>query len=198
MDLFGGIQLATAVPGVTYHSGYIAAGDADRMLQQAIAEIAWEQRPVIVSGVMVQQPRLVCMLGKAGVSYTYAGLTLTTAAMPPWLANLMERVSHTAREPFNCALANFYRDGKDSIGLHRDAEPELGSDPVIASISLGASRTFVMKPVGNAGDRQRIVLTSGSLLVMGRGVQRAWLHGIDKEPGAGPRVNFTFRRIVPR
>lgn len=195
MDLFAGQTQDTDVPGVTYEAGFVPSAEADRLFQLAVDGIRWEQRPVVVAGVSRQQPRLVSMLGEAGVSYTYAGLTLQTAALPSYLEALMRRVSAAAGEQFNCVLANYYRDGKDSIGLHRDAEPELGPDPIIASISLGATRTFILRPT-LGGTARKIPLASGSLLVMGRGVQKRWLHGIDKEPGAGPRVNFTFRRIA--
>jgi alkylated DNA repair dioxygenase AlkB len=95
-------------------------------------------------------------------------------------------------------LANFYRSGDDSMGMHADKEKELGKNPIIASVSLGAPRRFVMQYVGKQkGVRKiEILLGRGSLLVMRGTTQHFWRHGVPKEPGAGPRINLTFRRIL--
>jgi alkylated DNA repair dioxygenase AlkB len=84
------------------------------------------------------------------------------------------------------------------MGFHSDDEPELGDQPVIASLSVGEERTFILKHKRKkALPPVRLRLASGSLLLMRGETQRHWKHGINKERvSCGPRVNLTFRRIV--
>lgn len=93
-------------------------------------------------------------------------------------------------------LANLYRDGRDGVGWHADNERELGPDPVVASISLGAPRRFRFR----SKDRTRqldMMLEHGSLLLMAEGTQTAWEHCLPRSTRAvGTRVNLTFRRVV--
>jgi len=94
---------------------------------------------------------------------------------------------------YNAVLCNLYRDGSDSVGLHADAEPEMG--PVIASVSLGAERCFRLKRKdGNVAFSHR--LPHGSLLIMAGKTQQDFKHEVPKETGVSqPRINLTFRRI---
>src|SRR5690606_28336171 len=99
---------------------------------------------------------------------------------------------------FNSVLLNYYRDHDDRMGLHSDDEPELGKNPTIGSLSLGAERTFLLRHKKRRDLRPvRIRLASGSLLVMRGETQHRWKHGVETERRpCGPRVNLTFRRIV--
>jgi alkylated DNA repair dioxygenase AlkB len=99
---------------------------------------------------------------------------------------------------FNSVLVNYYRDNRDSIGFHSDDEPELGARPVIASLSLGEERTFILKHKRSKSvSPVHLRLASGSLLLMKGDTQRCWRHGILKESrSCGPRVNLTFRTII--
>jgi alkylated DNA repair dioxygenase AlkB len=117
--------------------------------------------------------------------------------MPPELRELADRIeAELARNgtpaKFNSVLMNFYRDGNDSIGMHSDDESQLDDEPVIASISVGTPRTFRVQHK-ETRTRYEIRLSGGSLLVMKGRTQKDWRHGIFKEPGAGPRINLTFR-----
>ena len=104
-----------------------------------------------------------------------------------------------AEREFNAVLLNYYRNGHDTMGWHADDEPELGQQPVIASLSLGASREIFFKPKHGKGTRIALTLTSGSLLIMREETQRRWLHHIPKRTRCRPpRVNLTYRRIYPR
>ena len=109
-------------------------------------------------------------------------------------------VEDLANERFNGVLLNYCRDHRDSMGFHSDDEKELGQAPVIASVSLGATRTFVLKHKTRSELKPvRLELPSGSLLLMKGLTQKNWKHGIDKQSRpCGPRVNLTFRRIVLR
>ena len=96
---------------------------------------------------------------------------------------------------FNSALLNYYRNGKDSMGWHADDEPELGKNPVIASVSLGAERKFQFKHKTIPKSLINITLSPGSLLIMQGATQHHWLHQVPKVKDAGERINITFRRI---
>ena len=93
-------------------------------------------------------------------------------------------------------LANLYRDGRDRMGWHRDDERELGAQPVIASISLGAARRFVLKQRADPKVSRAITLPHGSLLLMAGDTQAHYRHALPATAKAvGPRINLTFRRI---
>ena len=157
--------------------------------------IAFEQRSVRVFGKVHPQPRLTAWYGPC--AYTYSGLTLAAQPMPRLIERLrMECVQRSGGVQFNSVLCNLYRDGSDTVGWHADDEPLFGGDPVVASMSFGASRRFCLKH-REAGERRNYVLNDGSLLVMGRGVQREWLHSVPRtKRKIGARINLTFRRVV--
>jgi alkylated DNA repair dioxygenase AlkB len=116
----------------------------------------------------------------------------------PWTALLLEiraAVETACGQRFNSVLLNRYRNERDSMGMHSDDEPELGKDPVIASLSYGATRTFILR---HKRDKRtvRLPLEDGSLLLMSGQLQRNWLHGINKSTRPlGERLNLTFRYI---
>ncbi len=109
---------------------------------------------------------------------------------------IRQAVEAASGRRFNSVLLNYYRDGRDSMGMHSDNEPELGPEPAIASVSFGAERTFVLIHKAS-GERLKLVLTDGSLLLMAGKLQQHWAHGINKTARpVGSRVNLTFRMIV--
>jgi alkylated DNA repair dioxygenase AlkB len=168
------------------------------ILQRLIAEVPWRCEEVVMWGRRVPQPRLVAWYGDAGRSYAYSGLCLQPLAWTPLLRGIKARVEAVAEASFNSVLLNYYRDQRDSIGFHSDNEPELGERPIIASVSLGEARTFILK---HKRSKQvspvHLRLTSGSLLLMQGDTQHCWKHGIAKESRpCGPRVNLTFRQIL--
>ena len=91
---------------------------------------------------------------------------------------------------------DYYRNGNDSMGWHADDEPELGKNPVIASLNLGAARKFQIKHKVQKNTIQSIMLEGGSLLMMQGEMQHHWLHQIPKVKEAGERINITFRKIL--
>ena len=175
---------------------WIDATDADRLLIALRDELAWEQREIVMFGRRVLQPRLIAWAGSLG--YRYSGQTLEPRAPTPTTAALMARVVEHTQVPFNHVLINRYRDGSDSIGLHADDEPELGPDPVVATLSLGATRRFVLKPRRARSGRSRSVdVHHGSLLVMGGTCQRHYVHGVTRQSDvASERISLTFRRLL--
>lgn len=161
-------------------------------------ELQWEQSMIQVYGRRVPIPRLNAWYGDPDAGYQYSGTRLEPRS---WTANLLalkQRVEKLTKHRFNSVLANLYRDGKDGVAWHSDDERELGENPVIASVSLGAVRRFMLK---HRYDREEsgieLMLPHGSLLVMAGETQRYWLHQVPKTAKAvGPRINLTFRTIV--
>ena len=168
-------------------------GNAE-VLARLIAETPWRLETIVVYGKRHPQPRLTAWYGEA--SYTYSGLTLDPLPLTPLLEQLRRSVEEATGHRYNSVLLNYYRDGRDSMGMHSDDEPELGPEPVIASLSYGATRGFLFRHKTKKFGR-KIELTDGCLLLMRGCTQHNWLHGINKTVKfSGPRVNLTFRYIV--
>jgi alkylated DNA repair dioxygenase AlkB len=182
---------------VRYEPGWLVAEEADALFRELRSSVDWKQGEITMFGREVLEPRLTAWFGEA--DYTYSGRTLRAAPWPAALAALRSRVDLASSARFNAALLNLYRDGNDSMGLHSDDEPELGADPTIASVSLGAERRFVLVPKKKAArDRTlEVMLGHGSLLVMAGACQHNYRHGVPKQPGGvGERINLTFRAVV--
>ena len=170
----------------------------DIIMGQLIDEVPWRAENIIVWGKTYPQPRLIAWYGDPGMIYTYSGIQLTPLAWTRALLDIKSRVEAAAHTDFNSVLLNYYRHHRDSMGLHSDDEPELGEQPILASLSLGEERTFILKHKRDKALKPvRLKLASGSFLLMKGNTQRYWKHGIDKEKRpCGPRVNLTFRRIL--
>ena len=141
-------------------------------------------------------PRLTAWYADAGLTYRYSGVTHHALEWTPTLQEIRRDAEATAHASFNSVLLNFYRDGQDSIGYHADDEPELGVNPVIASISLGSVRQFVLKHK-KSGEKLKFDLAPGTLLIMGGTCQHHWVHALPKTKSlVGERINLTFRNIV--
>ena len=191
-------RIPIADAGVYYLSHLDLGRDDDAILNQLIAEVPWRQENVLVWGRIHQQPRLTAWYGDRGTDYTYSGITLNPMPWTNLLLDIKRRLETVTAASLNSVLLNYYRDNRDSMGFHSDDERELGARPVIASLSLGEERTFVMKHrVNKILKPIRLRLASGSLLLMKGETQRYWKHGIAKESfPCGPRINLTFRLIL--
>lgn len=158
--------------------------------------IPLSQKTITVAGRRVLEPRLSAWIGDPEARYTYSGTSFDPSPWPPPLAAIRARVEEATSARFNSVLANLYRDGHDSMGFHADDEPELGPDPIIASVSLGAPRRFLIRHRREKRGEASIALDlgHGSLLVMGGTTQRFYRHAVPKRQGAaGARLNLTFR-----
>lgn len=173
--------------------------DGQDLIEHLIAKTNWQAQAIKLWGKAYLQPRLVASHGDRGCRYTYSGITLEPAPWTDTLLALKCRVEKLAGHPFNSVLMNYYRHQGDSMGLHSDDEPELGPNPVIASLSLGEERTLLLKHKTRSEMKTiKLALPAGSLLIMAGNTQRHWKHGIRKESRVcGPRVNLTFRQIHP-
>lgn len=163
---------------------------------QLIAATPWRSESITLFGKTYPQPRLIAWYADPELDYSYSGTRLETLPWTPLLIDLKQRVEQLTGHGFNSVLLNYYRDGADSMGMHADDEPELGPQPVIASLSLGESRIFKLRhkrePLSH-----RLNLEDGSLLLMQGPTQANWKHGIDKtRKPCGPRLNLTFRRVL--
>lgn len=180
---------------IDYRPGWV--DNAEELFARLRAELSWEQHQITLFGRTVPTPRLTAWIGDA--PYAYSGVVNPPQPWPPVLAELRDQLRAELGCELNSCLANLYRDGSDSMGYHSDDEPEVGPRPVIASVSLGARRTFTLR---HRISRQRWSwsLGAGDLLVMRDDSQSAYAHAVPKTTRAvGPRMNLTFRRFdLPR
>lgn len=175
-------------------TAWLAATEAEHVMQALLREVTWEQREIILFGKAVLQPRRIGWGGS--LPYRYSGQTLPLRELPAVVGELLDRVRGFTELTFNHVLLNHYRDGADSMGLHADNEPELGVHPQVASLSLGAARRFVLKP-RRGGESVPLTLSSGDLLVMGGRCQREFVHGLPKQKTVvGERISLTFRNVL--
>ena len=184
---------------VEYRSQIPLRPGADECLALLIEQTPWRQDPITLFGKTHLQPRLHAWYGDSGARYRYSGLALEPLAWTPLLASIRSQVEAICNAGFNSVLLNYYRDHRDSMGMHADDEPELGPAPVIASLSFGEQRPLRFK---HRHDRRvdpvKLPLAHGSLLVMAGQTQSNWHHGMAKQSRpCGPRLNLTFRRILP-
>ena len=182
-----------------YRPAFLNASEAAAAFDELRATLAWRQDVLRFGGREVPIPRLNAWYGEAGTTYTYSGLRLEALPWTETLAPLRARIEAASGTHFDSVLANLYRDGRDSVAWHADDEPELGRDPVIASLSLGAVRSFELRHRRARAlglGTQRLALADGSLLVMRGSTQHHWLHRVPKEPAVtAARINLTFRLI---
>ena len=189
-------RYAVELPGATlaYDPDWLAADAATALFEALRAALPWERHRITVYGRNLEAPRLSCWIGD--VAYRYSGTLFEPHPWPDALVSVRERLDRELGAGFNSVLANLYRDGQDRLGFHRDSEPELGPEPLIASISLGATRRFRLRERKGSGSFG-IDLEHGSLLVMSGATQRNWLHAVPPTARAvGPRINLTFRRVL--
>lgn len=169
--------------------------DESAVFDRLVVELAWEARTIVLFGKPVMQPRLVAWAGER--PYRYSGRTLPALPLSPALSELRSKVQAHVGVRFDHVLVNRYRDGADSMGWHADAEPELGADPTIASVSFGTPRRFVLRHAKERGRAYEAHLGRGDLLVMGGASQRLFRHAVPKgASAAGERINVTLRRIL--
>jgi alkylated DNA repair dioxygenase AlkB len=170
--------------------------EADALLAALRAEIPWERHRLKLFGREIDAPRLSCWIGDAGAVYTYSGVRFEPRPWTPTTAILRDDLAARLGLRFNSVLANLYRDGCDTLGWHSDDEPELGREPVIASLSLGAPRTFHLRSRAPPRTELALELAHGSLLVMAGTTQRLFQHAVPRRARVDTgRINLTFRQI---
>jgi alkylated DNA repair dioxygenase AlkB len=178
---------------------YKDALDADAgrsIMADLLQQTRFEQPEIRMMGKSLRTPRLVAWYGDE--PYGYSGLVHPSRPWTPILDALRALASRLAQSPFNGVLLNLYRDGSDSMGWHSDDEPELGANPVVASLSLGATRRFRLRHKRDRSLSFGLDLSHGSMLVMSGPIQHHWQHALPKTARAvGARLNLTFRWLLP-
>lgn len=185
------------LPGanISLWSDWLTPHQADALLLQLQQQLPWTQDSIVMFGKTVKIPRTQVWMGDAHCRYRYSGTTFMPQPWHPAVQALAQKLSLFLGQPFNCVLLNLYADGQQHMGWHADNEKELGHDPLIASISLGAPRRFELKHK-SAPWQLALALTSGSLLLMADGCQQHWLHRLPKQSKVTTsRLNLTFRYI---
>lgn len=176
---------------------YVPGEERDSLFARLLAEVPFAVREIRLFGRMVAEPRCSAWVGDPSAIYTYSGATRRPEPWTPALGRLAAELQQTLGVPFNSVLCNLYRDGHDAMGLHADDEPELGSEPLIASLSLGAPRRLRFVPKkGVPAVAYQLELPAGSLLVMAGKTQALYKHGIPRQKRVlEPRINLTFRQV---
>ncbi|RAJ10556.1 alkylated DNA repair dioxygenase AlkB [Chitinophaga skermanii] len=183
---------------VFYFPHFFSPKESDSLFHTLQTEVPWQQESIKIFGKIVPQPRLSAFYGDTDKPYTYSGLTLQAHAWSGALLQIKTAVEKVSKVVFTSALLNYYRDGNDSMGWHRDNEKELGYQPTIASVSFGATRTFQLREYSSKQNQRSIDLQHGSLLLMQGDTQHNWEHRVPKATRIqSPRLNITFRVILP-
>jgi alkylated DNA repair dioxygenase AlkB len=182
---------------IIYYPNFFDTEESDLLFQELLLTIPWQQDDIKVFGKVHAQPRLTALFGNEGKSYSYSNIKMQPHSWNPILQNLKLKAEAVSATEFTTVLLNLYRDGKDSNGWHADNEKELGTNPIIASMSFGAERYFHLQHNNDKNLKLKILLEHGSLLVMKGTTQHFWKHQIPKTAKPiGSRINLTFRSIV--
>jgi alkylated DNA repair dioxygenase AlkB len=183
---------STPVLPVTYYPDFLSLEQANKLYQHCL-QLEWQQNQIRITGKTMPVPRLECLYGDAGCDYLYSNsVFLKPLCWTEALSNMRDRITALTGYKFRIVIGNQYRTGQDSIGWHADNEASMGSNPAIASVSLGSCRKFQIKP--RNGRSTDFWLEHGSLLVMHPGCQSTHLHQVPKtNKVVSTRINLTFR-----
>ncbi|KAJ8286071.1 hypothetical protein GJAV_G00034230 [Gymnothorax javanicus] len=176
-----------------------------RRLEEEVEYFTGEMTQVRVYGKLYSVPRKQATYGEPGLMYSFSGVHLTARPWTPTLEYIREAITKATGRTFNFVLINRYKDGNDHMGEHRDDEKELDPGSPIASVSLGAARDFVFRHAEARGrgakrriDPIKLELAHGSLLLMNQPTNEHWYHSLPpRRRVLAPRINLTFRRIIP-
>ena len=186
--------------GIAVYRNHIPDTVVDTYFHELLAAVPWRHDDIVMYGRKVHVPRLEAWFGDHDSNYSYSGIAMHTQPWTPLLAAIRDDMQQLAAPlggpTFNSVLVNMYRDGNDGVAWHADDEPELGVEPVIASVSLGASRRFQLRRRDDAAERREVDLHHGDVVLMYGLTQALWLHQVPKTARTvGPRINLTFRTI---
>ncbi|OOQ61720.1 alpha-ketoglutarate-dependent dioxygenase AlkB family protein [Mucilaginibacter pedocola] len=193
----GGLQSPKLpVELMDYRPAFFSAEESGRLISALKQNIQWNQETILMYGKLLNTPRLTAWYGDNSKTYAFSGKSYDPY---PWTKELLEikhRVDAAAGITFNSVLLNLYRNGNDSVAWHADDEPELGRNPIIASVSFGQVRRFEVRHKADKKQKYSVDLENGSLLIMKGDLQHHWEHQVPKSTKAlGERINLTFRVI---
>lgn len=176
--------------------GAVTPAETTELMTALVSEVPWRQDKITIFGATHPVPRLTSWHGDPGAQYAYSGIEMNPQPWSRTLERAHSVVVHATGLSFNSVLLNWYRDGSDSMGWHSDDEPELGTKPVIASLSLGATRSFQLRRRDDHAEKRKELVHDGDLLVMSGDTQTLWAHQIPKTKRlVGERMNLTFRTV---
>jgi alkylated DNA repair dioxygenase AlkB len=191
-------QLPIVDGELSLDESFLSLAQADQLLELFLSELPWRHDEISVYGKTHLMPRQHCFQSDKPLLYQYSGLTLTAEPYHPKVLQLKRYLEAATGLEFNAVLINLYRDGLDKMGWHSDDEPELGLNPNIASISLGAIRCFKLRHKAKTASDINLELSHGSLLMMAGELQRHWQHALpQRKKITQPRINLTFRYLHP-
>ena len=191
------IKLPLKDANVLYLEQFYNSETSNFLFNTLRKEIQWQQDNIKLFGKTYKQPRLTALYAENEKPYSYSNITMYPESFFKELEQIKSDIEEKIAHKFTTCLANLYRTGNDSNGWHSDNEKELGHNPVIASLSLGATRSFQLKHKTDSSQRFNIELSSGSLLIMKGTTQEFWKHQIPKtKKHVGERINLTFRTIL--
>ncbi|ANV88925.1 alpha-ketoglutarate-dependent dioxygenase AlkB [Picosynechococcus sp. PCC 7117] len=181
---------------VLYYQNFFKLQESNAFLDQLLNNTNWKQEYIKIFGKQQAIPRLTAWYGDEGKDYKYSGILQHPEPWSDVLKIIKLKVESVVANTFNSVLLNLYRNGSDGVAWHSDDEPELGLNPVIASVSFGGIRKFSLKHKSNPKNKIDLELQHGSLLIMGGNTQHNWIHQVAKtKKKVSPRVNLTFRTI---
>lgn len=179
--------------GVHLTPGWLSTEEADALFAATVDGLPWRQDHLRMFGKTHAVPRLHCWFADAGQTYRWSGIHMDPAPWTPALTSIRRRLERELEATFPFLLANLYRDGSDTVGWHADDEAELGPRPLLASVSVGAEREFVLRD-NRTRERTAVSLPHGSLLVLDGALQKTHQHCLPRRKRVkGARVNLSFR-----
>jgi alkylated DNA repair dioxygenase AlkB len=179
---------------VYVHPGFFTNAESERYFKILLDTINWKQDAMKFYGKEVKLPRLTAWYGTSVKDYSYSGIENKPVPMTRELLEIKSRVENESSFRFNSVLLNLYRDGNDSVSWHRDNEKVLRINPVIASVSFGATRIFKFRHINNHSLVKSVELSSGTYVLMKGQTQHMWEHHIPKSKKVhSPRISLTFR-----
>lgn len=182
---------------VTFYRNFFDLRKSDEIFQILLNEINWRQDKIKLYGKEIDLPRKTAWYGDRGKSYSFSNIAFNPEPWTPTLLEVKERIEEVSELQFNSVLLNLYRHGNDSISWHTDAEPQLGKNPVIGSVSFGGARRFMFRHRKEQALKAEVELTHGSFLLMAGETQHFWQHQVPKtSKKVEPRINLIFRVIV--
>lgn len=181
---------------VLFFPNFFSRLESDQLFTSLLENIKWQQDSIRFYGKDICIPRLTAWYGDKNKSYTYSGIPMKPYVWTKELLQIKERIEKKAEVEFSSVLLNRYRTGDDSVAWHCDDEPELGINPVIGSVSFGASRQFKLRHLEEKELIRDVELNNGSFLLMKGETQHKWEHCVPKtKKKIGERINLTFRVI---
>lgn len=182
---------------IEYYPNFFSDGESEQYFEALYQQTKWQQDDIKIFGKTYAQPRFTALYGNPYKSYSYSGITMYPKPFEETHIEILKAIQRVCDVPFTSVLLNLYRNGNDSNGWHSDNEKELGINPVIASVSLGATRPFHWKHRKDSKMSYKLSLIAGSLLIMKGETQHHWLHQLPKSKKIrDPRINLTFRKIT--